>query len=532
VSTQTRSATTASLPARTRRLRGAAVGLLTAASALAVAEVLASFIDDQASPLVAVGNAAIDATPEWLKSFAIRTFGSNDKRALMIGMLAVIAVLAVVLGIASMRRPRVGLYGLMVLGVVGAIAAFNRPTGSVLSVIPSIGGAFAASYVLRWLLRAAQPQAAPSDETAPVDTPEMPGDVDRRRFLSASLIVGGAAFVLGGAGRFNIARRFGAAEASRDALTIPVPADPLPPIAPGAVLDTPGISPFITPNADFYRVDTAFIVPRVDTDTWRLTIHGMVEREMELTFEQLMSREVIERDITLACVSNEVGGPYIGNARWIGVPLKTLLEEVGVHPDADQIVSRSSDGFTAGTPTSVAMDGRDAMLAVSMNGETLPFTHGFPVRMIVPGLYGYVSATKWLTDIELTTFATYDAYWIDRGWAQQAPIKTESRIDTPRNGSSVEAGTVMVAGVAWAQHRGIQRVEVRVDGGDWHEATLAPEDTTDTWRQWMWSWRASAGQHTIEVRATDADGAVQPEQRVPPFPDGATGWHTVQVSAG
>jgi len=264
---------------------------LTAAFALGVAEVLASFIDDQASPLVAVGNAAIDATPEWLKSFAIRTFGSNDKRALMIGMIAVITALAVVLGIVSMRRPRVGLYGLIVLGAVGAIAAFNRPTGSVLSVIPSIGGAFAASYVLRWLLRAAQPQTAPPGIATTTDAaPEMPGAVDRRRFLSASLMVGGAAFVLGGAGRLNIARRFGAAEASRDALTIPVPADPLPPVAAGAVIDTPGISPFITPNADFYRVDTAFIVPRVDTDSWRLTIHGMVDREMELKFEQLMSR--------------------------------------------------------------------------------------------------------------------------------------------------------------------------------------------------------------------------------------------------
>ena len=256
-----------------------------------------------------------------------------------------------------------------------------------------------------------------------------------------------------------------------------------------------------------------------------------IDREMELTFEQLMSREVIERDITIACVSNEVGGPYIGNARWIGVPLKPLLEEAGVHPDADQIVSRSVDGFTVGTPTAVAMDGRDAMLAVSMNGETLPFTHGFPVRMIVPGLYGYVSATKWLTDIELTTFAAYDAYWIDRGWAQQAPIKTESRIDTPRAGADVKVGTVMVAGVAWAQHRGIQRVQVRVDGGPWNDATLAMQDTTDTWRQWTWPWRATSGQHTIEVRATDAEGAVQSEHRAPPFPDGATGWHTVQVNA-
>ena len=261
------------------------------------------------------------------------------------------------------------------------------------------------------------------------------------------------------------------AEAARDALTIPVPTDRAP--QPPAGFDTPGISPFITPNADFYRVDTALVIPRVDTDTWRLTIHGMVDHEMELTFDDLMARDLIERDVTLACVSNEVGGHYVGNARWVGAPLKPLLEEAGVHADADQIVSRSVDGFTVGTPTAVAMDGRDAMLAVSMNGETLPFTHGFPVRMIVPGLYGYVSATKWLTDIELTTFDAYDPYWVQRGWAQQAPIKTESRIDTPRASAKVKAGTVMVAGVAWAQHRGIERVEVRVDEGGWNDATLS-----------------------------------------------------------
>ncbi len=285
-----------------------------------------------------------------------------------------------------------------------------------LSVIPSIVGAFAGSYALPWLLKAAAHSPGSKDVARPV---EMPGDVDRRRFLFASLAIGAAAVATGGLGRFIITRRFGVAEAARDALTIPVPTDRAP--QPPAGFDTPGISPFITPNADFYRVDTALVIPRVDTDTWRLTIHGMVDHQMELTFADLIARDLIERDLTLACVSNEVGGHYVGNARWVGAPLKSLLEEAGVHADADQIVSRSVDGFTVGTPTAVAMDGRDAMLAVSMNGETLPFTHGFPVRMIVPGLYGYVSATKWLTDIELTTFGAYDPYWVQRGWAQQAP---------------------------------------------------------------------------------------------------------------
>jgi DMSO/TMAO reductase YedYZ molybdopterin-dependent catalytic subunit len=524
VRTLSEPAAPASKRPETPRARGAVVGVLTALFALGIAEVVASFIDDQSSPLVAVGSAMIDATPEWLKSFAIRTFGVNDKRALIVGMIVVILILAAVLGIASIRRPRIGLTGLWVLAAVGAIAAFKRPTGSVLSVVPSIVGAFAGSYALTWLLKAAQPSVVRGEE-GPLETP---GELDRRRFLLASLTIGVAAVVAGGLGRFISSRRFGVAEAARDALTIPAPTDVAPP--PPAGFDTTGLSPFITPNADFYRVDTALVVPRVDTDGWRLTIHGMVDHEMVLTLDDLMARDLIERDITLTCVSNEVGGPYIGNARWVGAPLKPLLEEAGVHPGADQIVSRSVDGFTVGTPTSVAMDGRDAMLAVSMNGEVLPFTHGFPVRMIVPGLYGYVSATKWITDIELTTFDAYDAYWVQRGWAQQAAIKTESRIDTPR--SNAKVGTVMVAGVAWAQHRGIERVEVRVDDGEWNDATLSTQDTTDTWRQWRWPWQASVGNHTLQVRATDADGETQPEQPLPPFPNGATGWHTVSVTVG
>jgi DMSO/TMAO reductase YedYZ molybdopterin-dependent catalytic subunit len=525
VRTQTKPAGAASSRPTTPPFRGAVVGVLTALFALGVAEVAASLIDDQSSPLVAVGSAAIDGTPEWLKSFAIRTFGSNDKRALIVGMLVVILIIAALLGIASIRRPWVGFTGLWILATVGAVAALSRPTGSVLSIIPSIVGALAASYALPWLLKAAQPSGVRGSPQGPVETP---GDLDRRRFLFASLTIGGAAVAMGGLGRFVISRRFGVAEAARDALTIPKPTDVAPP--PPAGFDTPGISPFITPNTTFYRVDSALVVPRVDTDSWRLTIHGMVDHEMELTLDDLMARDLIERDITLTCVSNEVGGTYIGNARWIGAPLTPLLEEAGVQTGADQIVSRSVDGFTVGTPTSVVMDGRDSMLAISMNGETLPFTHGFPVRMIVPGLYGYVSATKWLTDIELTTFDAYDAYWVQRGWAQQAAIKTESRIDTPH--SKAKVGTVMVAGVAWAQHRGIERVEVRVNEDEWHDATLSEQDTTDTWRQWRWPWEATAGSYTLQVRATDADGATQPEQRVTPFPNGATGWHTVAVVVG
>jgi DMSO/TMAO reductase YedYZ molybdopterin-dependent catalytic subunit len=324
-----------------------------------------------------------------------------------------------------------------------------------------------------------------------------------------------------------LARRF-RADASRAAVRIPsAPAGHPTPV--GADLDVPGLPPFITPNDRFYRVDTALLVPSVTAEDWRLRIHGMVDREIELDYDQLVARPLIERDITLTCVSNEVGGQYAGNARWVGAPLRDLLEEAGVHPDADQILSRSIDGFTAGTPTAVAMDGRDAMLAVSMNGEPLPITHGFPVRMIVPGLYGYVSATKWVVDLELTTFRAKAAYWVQRYWSDHGPIKTESRIDTPRLGADVQAGTVPVAGVAWAQHTGIDGVQLRVDGGSWVEARLAEEDTIDTWRQWVVTWDATPGDHTLEVRAIDRDGVVQTVDETDPFPDGATGHHTIQV---
>ncbi len=310
---------------------------------------------------------------------------------------------------------------------------------------------------------------------------------------------------------------------------------PAAPVPPGAGLPVPGISRFLTPNRDFYRVDTALVVPRVDADTWRLRIHGEgVSRPLELDLRELLARPLVEHDISLTCVSNEVGGPYAGNARWLGVRLADLLHEAGVRPPsqggpADQLVARSVDGMTLGTPVETVMDGREALLAVGMNGEPLPFAHGFPVRMVVPGLYGYVSACKWLRELRLTTFDAYDAYWVRRGWAARAPVKTQSRIDTPRASAEPLAGRVAVAGVAWALHRGIIRVEVRVDGGPWQEARLADADGVDTWRLWSWPWVAAPGRHTLQVRATDGTGAVQTEVRRPTVPDGATGLHTVTV---
>jgi DMSO/TMAO reductase YedYZ molybdopterin-dependent catalytic subunit len=333
----------------------------------------------------------------------------------------------------------------------------------------------------------------------------------------------------GAAGRF-FDRRREAAVAARDAVTIPPPASPAKPIPAGAELDVPDVAPLQTPVADFYRIDTALVVPALRAETWSLRVHGMVGRELTLSYADLLARPLIERDVTLTCVSNEVGGNLISSGRWIGAPLAPLLAEARVNPGADQLVSRSSDGFTAGTPVATVLDGRDAMLAVALDGRPLPLEHGFPVRMVVPGLYGYVSATKWLTGLELTTFAAYDAFWVKRGWAARAPIKTESRIDTPSDGGDLAAGPVVVAGVAWAQHRGISRVEVRVDDGPWQAAELAAAIGPDTWRQWRWRWDAPPGPHTLQVRATDTTGAPQTGLDRPPVPDGATGWHRIQVS--
>ncbi|MBB0246502.1 molybdopterin-dependent oxidoreductase, partial [Streptomyces alkaliphilus] len=319
----------------------------------------------------------------------------------------------------------------------------------------------------------------------------------------------------------------------RDSPTPDVPAGPLP-----AGVDPPveGITPFTTPNRDFYRVDTALTVPRVDATAWRLRLHGLgVEREMTLGYRDLLRRELVERDITLTCVSNEVGGRYAGNARWLGVRLADLLREAGVRAPsgggpADQLISRSVDGMTIGTPVEAVLDGREALLAVGMNGEPLPFRHGFPVRMVVPGLYGYVSACKWLEELELTTFAEVDAYWVRRRWAAEAPIKTQSRIDTPRPFARVEAGTVTVAGVAWAQGRGIERVEVRVDDGPWEEARTAEAPHPDTWRQWYLGLRLEPGSRRLEVRTTDGTGETQTAERVGISPDGATGRHSVVIT--
>ena len=504
------------LPAR------ALSGVLAAAVTLGVGELVAAVIDTSASPFFAVGSTTVDRSPSWAREFAIDTFGTNDKPALFAGMSILIVVLSAIAGLVERTHRPYGSAILLALGVVGVYAATSRPGASAAYAVPTIVGVASGIVVLRVLTR----------RFRAVDDPESAGEgMSRRRFLVLAGTAAAVAVAAGAAGR-HLAETVADAVRNRMGFVLPTvaAADRAPTIPPGADVGVAGATTFVTPNDVFYRIDTALQVPKLTTDEWSLRIHGLVEREITLRWADLVARTPIERAVTLTCVSNEVGGNLAGNATWIGYPMRDLLNEVGVSADADMLLSTSSDGFTSGTPLAALLDGRDAILAVTMNGEPLPFEHGYPVRQVVPGLYGYVSATKWVVDWEVTRFDRAQAYWTRRGWAEQAPIKTASRIDVPASFARVDAGPVTVAGTAWAQHRGISRVEVRVDGGGWQAATLAPEYSTDTWRQWTFRWQATPGDHTLHVRATDMDGAVQTEQRAAPVPDGATGWHSRSVT--
>jgi DMSO/TMAO reductase YedYZ molybdopterin-dependent catalytic subunit len=524
-------------------------GVAAAAVAIGTAELVAVATGAATAPLVAVGAAVVDLSPAPLKRFAIDTFGVYDKAALLTGTVVLLGGFAALVGVLAVRRLAAGLAGVGLFALVGVVAATTRPGAGPVAAVPSLVGGALAAATLWVLLRG--PLEAPAtwrEPTEPADRPEPSGRAEpsgdtvgepspyevaewrdqRRRFLTGVGVALGAAAVSGLGGRWLAQWR--GVSAARSAVTLPAPASPAPPVPAAADLALPQLAPFTTPNVAFYRIDTALAVPQVDPATWQLRVHGRVRRPFTVSFAELLARPTVERDITLTCVSNEVGGDLIGTARWLGVPVRDLLDEAGPLDGADQVVSRSADGWTCGTPTDVLRDGRDALLAVGMNGEPLPVEHGFPVRMVVPGLYGYVSACKWVVELELSSFADFDAYWVRRGWAARGPVKTGSRIDTPRPRNNLTAGPVTVAGVAWAQHRGISRVEVRVDDGPWQPATLAPTASVDTWVQWSWRWPATPGTHTLAVRATDGTGQTQTGQRQPVEPDGATGGHTVRVT--
>ncbi|MGW8654172.1 molybdopterin-dependent oxidoreductase, partial [Nocardia salmonicida] len=479
---------------------------------LGVGHLVAVFVDPASSPFFVLGATVVDHTPKWLKDNAIRWFGANDKLALAITMGLVMAVAAAMIGLIA-RRSLASAAGLLGgLGVVVAGLALLRPTATPLFVVPSVVGALAGIAALCALFLVPSEGAHQAGPT-------------RRGFLLALTAVAATAAAAGAAGRV-IGTRLRDITADRAAFVLPRVAEPAPPVTAEMDRAIPGLTRFITPATNFYRVDTALQLPSLTRAQWRLRIHGMVDREIRIDYDELSARRAVESLITLTCVSNEVGGDLAGTALWTGYRLSDLLAEAGPSADADMILSRSIDGFTAGTPLAAVLGNPDALLAVAMNGEALPVAHGYPARMIVPGLYGYVSATKWVVDLELTRFDRAQAYWTQRDWAPRAPVKTASRIDVPAAFAHLDAGTVTVAGVAWAQGRGISAVEIQVDDGPWQPAALATAYSLDTWRQWTWTWDASPGTHSLRVRAVDATGEVQTDARATPFPDGATGRHS------
>ena len=504
------------------RLRGAIAGLVAAFAALATGELFAGLFRTFDSPFLIVAEKFIDLTPKPLKDFAIDVFGENDKIALIVGAVVFVFVAGLVVGAWSRRRPVIGYVFMLLVGVTALISGATSSPGLVgsLAVIPAVPVGI---VVLRRLLEAGSPAAEVRDGDDVVDT-----GPDRRQFLVTSGIAAGAVAFVGAGGRL-LQRRF-SAESSRAAVTLPDPVAFAPDVP--ASVSADGAVPFITPFDEFYRVDTAIEPPQVAAEEFNLRVFGMVDNELNLSYQDILDRDLEEHTITLTCVSNTVGGDLMGTATWRGIRLDDLLNEAGVQDGATQVIGRSVDDYTAGFPVEVAMDGRDALVVVGMNGEPLPIDRGFPARLIVPGLYGYVSATKWLKEIQVTTFEEVEQYWVPRGWDAEAPIKMSSRIDTPVGAfdGTVEAGTVVVAGVAWAQTTGIAKVELKIDDADWVEVDLADELNIDTWRQWSYVWEgADPGLHSLTVRATDKDGNLQIEDRTEPFPNAATGWQTQRI---
>jgi DMSO/TMAO reductase YedYZ molybdopterin-dependent catalytic subunit len=511
-------------------------------TAVVLGELAASLVSPTVSPVTAVGGAVIDTVPPGVKEWVISVFGTADKVALLAGMALVIAALAALSGVLEVRRRFAGVILIAVFGAVGLVAVVSRADATINAMPVPVLVALVGIALLRWIIRKLlewQPVAGrtPAAEPAPSETPsatQPPGATAnesgpaRRRFL---LALGGTAAVGAVAGVLASTLRGAAAVVSdvRSKLVLPVPAAPAPRVPAGAEFRLAGLSPLVTPNREFYRIDTALRVPLVDPAEWTLKVTGLVEHEIELDFATLLTKPLTERHVTIACVSNEVGGDLIGNARWLGWPVRELLAMAGPKAGADMVLSRSTDGWTAGTPLEALTDGRDALLVVGMNGEPLPLEHGFPVRMIVPGLYGYVSATKWVTELKVTRYADDVAYWTPRGWSERGPIKTSSRIDVPRDGANVTGGTVVFGGVAWAQHTGIGKVELRVNRGDWRQAELAPGISKDTWYQWKLALPLEPGRYEVQVRATALDGVPQVEESAPVAPNGATGYHTVRV---
>lgn len=502
------------------RLRSALSGVLAAVAGVAAGHLVAGFLAPASSPVLAIGSTVIDLTPTPVKEWAVTTFGTADKAILQGSVLVVTLALAAAAGLLARRRLALAVGVIVLLTGLAGAAALLRPTGAPLDALPAVAAMAVGIGVLVWLCALAR-------TASDAGTPPVSGDAaapGRRGFLGGALGVTVMSVLAAVGGQLR-----GSAESVKR-IVLPRAADPARALPPGLESTVTGISPLCTPTEKFYRVDTNLVVPRVDVDRWTLEVDGMVEQPFTMTFAELSAMPLIERDITMTCVSNEVGGGYIGAARWLGVRLTDVLERAGTTGRPDQLLSTAFDGFTISTPLDVVRDGRDAMVAIGMNGAQLTDVHGFPARLITPGLYGFVGATKWLTKLTLTTYAADQAYWTRRQWATDAPIKTSARIDTPAPLSTVSAGQVAIGGVAWAQHRGVGKVEVRIDDGPWQETKLGPDVGIDYWRQWYVVWDAKPGLHRLSVRATDLRGRVQISERATPFPNGSSGIQEVVVT--
>jgi DMSO/TMAO reductase YedYZ molybdopterin-dependent catalytic subunit len=514
------------------RLRPAIAGGLGALAGIGLSELVAGFLGAP-SLVAAVGGFVIDNQPPGAKDLVVGLFGTNDKLALEVLIVVVAGIVGAILGTVAVRRSfALGAAGFGAFAIAGFLASLRQPTAApttslIVALVAGIGGV----QVMSWLLVAGGAARTATGAPAPVVTP----DWSRRGFLLQAGAVAVATSVAGLLGRRLLDGGGTGGSANPVVAGLPKPVN-VATIPAGADLGQPDVTPLVVPNDDFYRIDTALIAPSVDVGTWTLRVHGLVDHEITLRYADLAELPLIEQYVTISCVSNEVGGNLVGNAKWTGVKLRDVLAMAGVQAGATQLVGRSVDGWTAGMPTAWVMDpAREPMIALRMNDQPLPRAHGFPARLIVPGLYGYVSATKWLSELELTTLEAFDGYWVPLGWSKLGPILTQSRIDTPHDGGALAAGRVPVAGIAWAPDRGIAAVEVSVDGGPWQPAQLSVPISETTWVQWLYAWDAAAagpGTHAIEVRATDRTGAVQTPDRTPPAPDGARGHHTIRVSVG
>lgn len=500
-------------------LAGAVAGL----SGIAVSHAVTNALNARATPIQAVAEVIIAKTPGGIAESLIQVVGRKDKPILVAGVTLGIIGLGALAGVLSRRSRMAANLVFLLMGGVALAALMSRPGFTATSILPLAAGVVTWVLVLAFLVDAAP---VSTGSTTEVSTGSTTGE-SRRGFLVKTGVVAAGSLAVAASGQF-FGRSRRAVETSRRLLRLPVrrgraPAD--------AELGLPQVTPWRVSNDEFYRIDTALVLPAIDPNDWRLRIHGMVDNEITLTYQDLLDRAMTEAWVTLCCVSNEVGGDLIGNAFWSGVRVADLLAEAGVSPDADAVRQTSDDGWNCGTPIEALTDDRNAMLALAMNGEPLPVDHGFPVRMVVPGLYGFVSATKWVVDLEVTRFDKFTAYWTERGWSSHGPVKTESKIEVPGNGSEVKAGPMRVGGYAWAQHTGISAVEVRVDGNSWVPAELGGVPGNDTWVQWAATVDVPKGDHTLAVRATDKSGYTQTAARVDVIPDGATGWHTIDFTA-